>query len=192
LSSFVGLGLVSLIVYKKGINRRFWEAFSLFPMILSTIVFGVAWFHFFQSYLAGIIPLIYVVIVMHTILSCPYWIKIVIPSLENIPIQWHIEAKMLGKKSFQYGLKILWPWLRKTFIIAFFFSFSLSLGELNSTMMIADETIRTLPLEIYDAISGYRFSYASAVAVVLLSLSIFTFIFIEFGFGYFKLLSKMD
>ena len=192
LSSFVGLGLVSLIVYKKGINRRFWEAFSLFPMILSTIVFGVAWFHFFQSYLVGIIPLIYIVIVMHTILTCPYWIRVVIPSLETIPFQWHIEAKMLGNKSFQYGLKILWPWLRRTFIIAFFFSFSLSLGELNSTMMIADESIRTLPLEIYDAISGYRFSYASAVAVILLSLSIFTFIFIEFAFGYFKLFSKMD
>jgi len=186
LSSFIGLGLVSLIVPKKGINRRFWEAFSLLPMVLSTIVFGVAWFHFFQSYLVGIIPLIYVVIIMHAILTCPYWIRIVIPTLENIPLQWDKESKMLGKTPFQYGLIILWPWLRKTFLIAFFFSFSLSLGELNSTMMVADESIRTLPLEIYDAISGYRFSYASAVAVVLLVLSISTFLIIEFCLGYFK------
>ena len=187
LSSFIGIGMVSLVAYKMGINRRFWEAFSLFPMVLSTIVFGVAWFHFFQSFLVGIIPLIYIVIVMHAILMCPYWIRVVIPSVESIPIQWHLDSKMLGKKSFHYGLIILWPWLRKTFLIAFFFSFSLSLGELNSTMMIADESIRTLPLEIYDAISGYRFSYASAAAVILLLLSISTFLMIEFGLGYFKL-----
>ena len=53
--------------------------------------------------------------------------------------------------------------------------------------MMADESIRTLPLEIYDAISGYRFSYASAAAVILLLLSISTFLMIEFGLGYFKL-----
>ena len=122
---------------------------------------------------------------MHALLTCPYWIRIVLPTLENIPNQWPSESKMLGKNSFEYGYRILWPWLRKTFLIAFFFSFSLSLGELNSTMMIADETLRTLPLEIYAAISGYRFSYASAVGVILLFLSVSTFFVVERSLDYF-------
>ena len=92
---------------------------------------------------------------------------------------------MLGKQPLEYGVRILWPWLSKTFLIAFFFSFSLSLGELNSTMMIADETVRTLPLEIYGAISGYRFSYASAVAVILLILTVSTFLLVERSIGFF-------
>ena len=187
LSSFLGLGLVSLIVNKKGVYRRFWELFSFFPIVLSSIVFGVAWFHFYQGNLTENIPLIYIVIVMHAILLCPYWVRLVLPSLESIPLKWHLESIMLGKKSFQYYLKILWPWLKKTFIISLFFSFSLSLGELNSIMMIADDRVRTLPLEIYDAISGYRFSYASVMAVVLLLLSISTFILLELCFGFFKL-----
>jgi thiamine transport system permease protein len=94
---------------------------------------------------------------------------------------------MLGKKPLEYALRILWPWLRKTFLIAFFFSFSLSLGELNSTMMIADDSVRTLPLEIYGAISGYRFSYASAVAVILLFLSVSTFLAVERSLGHFEI-----
>ena len=61
----------------------------------------------------------------------------------------------------------------------FFFSFALSLGELNSTMMIADETVRTLPLEIYGAISAYRFSYASALAVILLLMSLVALLLME-------------
>jgi len=187
LSSFLGLGLVSLILDKKGVYRRFWELFSFFPIVLSSIVFGVAWFHFYQGNLTENIPLIYIVIVMHAILLCPFWVRFVLPSLESIPLKWHLESIMLGKKSFQYYLKILWPWLKKTFIISLFFSFSLSLGELNSIMMIADDRVRTLPLEIYDAISGYRFSYASVIAVVLLLLSISTFILLELTFGFFKL-----
>ncbi|MBL4825634.1 MAG: iron ABC transporter permease [SAR324 cluster bacterium] len=187
ISSLCGLGLVSLIAYKKGARRRFWEVLTLFPLALSTVVFGVAWFHFYQGNLAGTVPLIYVVMAMHALLTCPYWIRVVLPTLESIPRQWHMESKMLGKKSLEYGLRILWPWLRTTFLIAFFFSFSLSLGELNSTMMIADETVRTLPLEIYGAISGYRFSYASAVAVILLLLSVSTFIVVERSVRHFEL-----
>jgi thiamine transport system permease protein len=187
ISSLCGLGLVSLIAYKKGGQRRFWEVLTLFPLALSTVVFGVAWFHFYQENLAGTLPLIYVVMAMHALLTCPYWIRVVLPTLESIPQQWHIESKMLGKTSLEYGLRILWPWLRTTFLIAFFFSFSLSLGELNSTMMIADDSVRTLPLEIYGAISGYRFSYASAVAVILLLLSVSTFLAVERSLGHFEL-----
>ena len=185
ISSISGLGLVSIIAYRKGVKRRFWEILTLFPIVLSTVVFGVAWFHFYQDHLAGTVPLIIVVMAMHALLTCPYWIRIVLPTLESIPLQWHTESKMLGKQPLEYGVRILWPWLSKTFLIAFFFSFSLSLGELNSTMMIADETVRTLPLEIYGAISGYRFSYASAVAVILLILSVSTFLLVERSIGYF-------
>jgi len=185
ITSIYGLGLVSIIAYRKGVKRRFWEMLTLFPIALSTVVFGVAWFHFYQGHLVGTVPLIFVVMAMHALLTCPYWIRIVLPTLESIPLQWHIESKMLGKQPLEYGFRILWPWLSKTFLIAFFFSFSLSLGELNSTMMIADETVRTLPLEIYGAISGYRFSYASAVAVILLILSVSTFLLVEQSIGFF-------
>ena len=124
---------------------------------------------------------------MHAILLCPFWIRMVLPSLESIPFKWHLESIMLGKNSFQYGLNILWPWLKKTFIISFFFSFSLSLGELNSIMMISDEEVVTIPLEIYNAISGYQFSYASVMAVVLLLLSLSTFLLIELSLEFLKL-----
>ena len=72
------------------------------------------------------------------------------------------------------------------------FSVSLSLGELNSTMMIAEDPVRTLPLEIYGAISGYRFSYASAVAVILLLLSATTFLVVEWSLGRFGLLKQTN
>jgi len=186
MSSILGFGLVSLIGFRKGIKRRFFEVFTLSPIALSTVIFGIAWFHFYQENLAEIIPLIFVVILMHSIMTTPFWIKIVLPSLERIPQQWYLESKILGKKYYEYGYFILWPWLRKTVFIAFLFSFSISLGELNSVLMIADESIRTIPIEIYDSISAYRFSYASAVAVTLLFLFVFTFFLVEIFVGNFN------
>jgi thiamine transport system permease protein len=85
----------------------------------------------------------------------------------------------LGYGIWEHNLRVVLPWLKSTFLIAFFFSFALSLGELNSTMMLADETVRTLPLEIYGAISAYRFSYASALAVILLFLSLTSLLLME-------------
>ena len=89
------------------------------------------------------------------------------------------EARVVGHGALVHQVRIVFPWLRSTFLIAFFFSFALSLGELNSTMMIADETVRTLPLEIYGAISAYRFSYASALAVILLLMSLVALLLME-------------
>ena len=74
---------------------------------------------------------------------------------------------------------VLWPWLRPTLLLAFGFAFALSLGELNSILMIADKTVRTLPFEIYSALSGYRFHQTSAIGVILLAMSVGLFLLVE-------------
>ncbi|MAA67902.1 MAG: hypothetical protein CL915_03860 [Deltaproteobacteria bacterium] len=45
--------------------------------------------------------------------------------------------------------------------------------------MIADETIRTLPLEIYFAVSSCRFLPASASGVIPLAMSVGMFLLVE-------------
>jgi len=179
LSSFLGIGMAALIHQSKNGWRKVWEITALFPLALSTVVFGVAWYSLYQNYFGGGVNLTLVIMIMHALLTFPYWVRVVLPALDVVPEQWQMAALSLGQSRSTYFWKILMPWLKKSLIIGFFFSFSLSLGELNSTMMIADDSVRTLPLEIYGAISGYRFSYASAVGVILLLLSVTTFVVIQ-------------
>ena len=47
--------------------------------------------------------------------------------------------------------------------------------------MIADDTVQTLPLEIYSALGGYRFARASAIGVVLLLASLFLLVLLNLG-----------
>ncbi|MBF0280851.1 MAG: iron ABC transporter permease [SAR324 cluster bacterium] len=179
LSSFFGMGMASIIHQKKNISRRVWEVLALFPVGVSTVIFGVAWYVFYQNSLPDHIPLQTILILIHAVLTFPYWIRVVLPTLDAVPPQWAMASRTLGRTSIDYFFKILLPWLKRVLIIGFFFSFSLSLGELNSTLMIADNSLQTLPLEIYRAISSYRFSSASAMGVVLLMLSVGTFFVIE-------------
>lgn len=179
LSSLLGLGMASMIHQKKGLPRKLWELLALFPIGVSTVILGVVWFVFFQDFLIDYIPLSLILILIHAILTFPYWIRVVLPALDSIPPKWLMVSQTLGKTTVHFYLKILIPWLKRVLVTGFFFSFSLSLGELNSTLMVADDTLQTLPLEIYRAMAGYRFSFASAVGVMLLILTVVVFIFIE-------------
>ena len=179
LSSLLGLGMASIIHLKKGVPRKLWELAALFPIGVSTVILGVVWFVFFQDVLIDYIPLTLILILIHAILTFPYWIRVVLPALDSVPPRWLMVSQTLGKTPVYFYLKILIPWLKRVLVIGFFFSFSLSLGELNSTLMVADESLQTLPLEIYRAIAGYRFSFASAVGVMLLILTVVVFTLIE-------------
>ena len=181
LSSLLGLGMATLIHQKKGWQRKIWEVGVLLPLGTSTVIFGVVWFVFFQSFLIDQVPLALTLMVVHALLTFPYWVRVVLPSLDSVPPVWPMVASSLGQTPLEYYRRILLPWLKQGLVIGFAFTFSLSLGELNSTLMIADQSLPTLPLEIYRAIASYRFSFASAVGVVLLLLSVVTFLVIEEG-----------
>ncbi len=179
ISCLLGIGFSSLILRLESTGRNFGELVILLPMALSSVVFGISWFHFYQNSALFGISLEWILMAVHGILLCPYWVRMILPTMETVPRRWRDESRVLGHGAWEHQVRIVFPWLRSTFLIAFFFSFALSLGELNSTMMIADETVRTLPLEIYGAISAYRFSYASALAVILLLISLIALLLME-------------
>jgi len=179
LASLLGAGLLIWLERAPLRFRAGLEGMILLPMAFSTVVFGVAWFHLNQSWLEGSVSLFWIAAALHAILGCPYWLRLVLPTWRAVPTQWHIESKILRIPRLRFWRMVLWPWLQPTLLLAFGFAFALSLGELNSILMIADETVRTLPLEIYSALSGYRFHQASAVGVVLLAMSVSLFLLVE-------------
>ena len=179
LASLLGSGLLIWLERAPLRLRAGLEGLILLPMAFSTVVFGVAWFHLNQSWLEGSVSLFWIAAALHAILGCPYWLRLVLPTWRAVPTQWHIESKILRIPRLRFWRMVLWPWLQPTLLLAFGFAFALSLGELNSILMIADETVRTLPLEIYSALSGYRFLQASAVGVVLLAMSVSLFLLVE-------------
>ena len=178
-ASLVGLGMLMLLRQLPGRYKRWLEAVLLLPIALSSVVLGVAWFYWKQHSVIEDIPLFAVIVMTHAVLASPYWLRLVLPVWDSIPQRWFQESRVLGVKSWLFGIKVLYPWLSQSFFLAFAVSFALSLGELNAILMITDESVRTLPLEIYTALGGYRFEYASASGVILMFLSLSVFFLIE-------------
>ena len=181
LAMTLGCGTLLLILNSSKRTRPLLEGAFLLPVALSTVVFGIAWFHLYQRILDGQVALVWVVIAMHGLLVCPYWLRIMLPAAEAVPRQWLQISRLLGHTTGTFLRRVLLPWLRPSLATAFFFAFTLSLGELNAILMIADDTVQTLPLEIYSALGGYRFARASAIGVVLLLASLFLLVLLNLG-----------
>ena len=181
LAMLLGSGTLLLILNSSKRTRPLLEGVFLLPVALSTVVFGIAWFHLYQRILAGQVALVWVIIAMHGLLVCPYWLRIMLPAAEAVPRQWFQVSRLLGHTSETFLRRVLLPWLRPSLATAFFFAFTLSLGELNAILMIADDTVQTVPLEIYSALGGYRFARASALGVVLLLTSLLLLVLLNLG-----------
>ena len=181
LAALLGCGTLLLILNSSKRVRPVLEGAFLLPVALSTVVFGIAWFHLYQRLPEGQVPLVWVIVAMHGLLVCPYWLRIMLPAAESVPRQWLQVSRMLGHSTGTFLRVVLLPWLRPSLATAFFFAFTLSLGELNAILMIADDTVQTLPLEIYSALGGYRFARASAIGVVLLLASLLLLLLLNLG-----------
>ncbi|MEE2715941.1 MAG: iron ABC transporter permease [SAR324 cluster bacterium] len=181
LAALLGCGTLLLILNSSKHVRPVLEGAFLLPVALSTVVFGITWFHLYQRLPEGQVALIWVIVAMHGLLVCPYWLRIMLPAAESVPRQWLQVSRMLGHSTGTFLRVVLLPWLRPSLATAFFFAFTLSLGELNAILMIADDTVQTLPLEIYSALGGYRFARASAIGVVLLLASLLLLLLLNLG-----------
>ncbi len=177
-TALIGVGIL-MFLHQVRRYRREWEAILLLPMALSSVVLGVAWFYWRQRPVVQDVPLLVVIVMTHAVLASPYWLRLILPVWDSIPQRWFQESRVLGVRSWSFCLKVLYPWLSQSLFLAFAVSFALSLGELNAILMITDESIHTLPLEIYAALGGYRFEHASAAGVILMLLSLTVFFLIE-------------
>ena len=176
ISGVIGISSALLTTKLYGITRRLVEFTLLMPIALSSVIFGLSWLYF-QHIFSLNFPFVLLAIIIHSILFFQYWNRFLIPVLETIPKQWYYINASLGKNIFQYYIFICLPWLKKTFLSCFIITFALSIGEIDTLILISDENFTSLPLEIYRALGSYRINYASAIGVVLI-LIIFAVVFI--------------
>ncbi len=180
--SFVLLLLVAPVFYKYPSKRKWLELLFLTPLSISSITLGLGWFLFYQDFAYQYfwaekkIALVFYAICIHSIIFFPYWLRLLLPSLELIPKNWFMLKRLHAYPPFLFAWKVLLPWIKKPFCRTFLLVLALSFGELNILLLIADTDFKTLTTEIFSAIAAYRFSYASLIGVL------FMFFFFVLGF----------
>ena len=87
-----------------------------------------------------------------------------------------IEAsESLGFNRLKTFIKIELPLIKGGIVTAAIFSFALSIGEMNASIMLAPNGFVTIPLAIYQLIGSYNFYGACALGSILLLICLLSF-----------------
>lgn len=186
-SVLLGLATASLTVpfsllITYAINRELklkniYKILFFLPMGISSIIIGLSYLSISKSngtYLG--------IIFAHTVISLPLSIR-VMNSVYTTINNSLIEASMsLGHNRFRTFLNIELPLVKSGIVASSVFSFALSLGEMNASIILAPSGFVTIPLAIYQLISSYNYYEACALGTFLLLICLITF----------KLMDNMD
>ncbi|WP_187759752.1 ABC transporter permease [Thiospirochaeta perfilievii] len=161
--------LVTFNINKNFKLKSIYTILFFLPMGISSIIIGL-------SYLNLNLPGSFIFIVFaHTFISLPISIRSINNIYKTIDISLIEASESLGYRRFKTFLKVELPLIKGGIITAGVFSFSLSVGEMNASIMLAPSGFVTLPLAIYQLIGSYNFYGACALGSILLLLSFLSF-----------------
>ncbi len=78
------------------------------------------------------------------------------------------SAESIGAGKLRILLTLEIPLVKNGIITASVIAFALSMGEINSTLMLAPDNFTTIPVAVYRMIGSYNFSQACAMGTILI------------------------
>ena len=111
----------------------------------------------------------------HLIIVLPFSVRTITPGARAIPDSLSNAAYTLGASYGKTYRSVESPLLRPYRRKAFAFSFALSLGEVNATLMLSSGHVETIPVLIYRMIGSYDYQGAAALGTVLLATALAVF-----------------
>ncbi len=138
----------------------------MLPMVTSSVIVGLSYF-VVSKYLKFIPPYILVVL-SHCVITMPFVVRTILPVYRKIPVNLANASRTMGYNERETFSKIIKPILKPAMITGTVFSFAMSMGELNATLLLGSGSIQTIPMQIYRLIGAYNYQGACALGVVLI------------------------
>ncbi len=159
--------------------RRIIETVMALPLGVSSIILGLGWLLFLQ-----IIPpangiRLISLITAHSLIVLPFCYRIIAGRLKQISTRVPQAARISGANALQSLFHIELPMTRNALITCGVFSFALSAGELNSTIILAPGDFTTIPLAIYRLIGAYDIHRACVLGTILITICTIAFFFFD-------------
>ena len=151
----------------------------LIPMATSAITISFALiqthgqFSFFSDFVS-----IYI-LSAHIIAALPFTSRVLFSSFSRVPKEFIIAAKTFGLSNFKIMYSIIMPLIKSGLLIAFLFSFAISLGEFGATYYLARGEWTTLSLAIERLFASRNTLLPNLYASLLVIFSLLIFWVIE-------------
>ena len=148
------------------------------PVVSSGIVLGLGWLILYGRRSSP-----FVLVLLHGIMALPFSFNSIYEGFRSIPDNNLDAAAILGAGPFRSLVTVTLPLSRRRIRSAWAFAASLSLGEINTVIMLGIENYETLPLYIYRAMGAYRYGTACAAGTLLILCCTACFLFSEYAAG---------
>lgn len=151
------------------------------PMVIPTVVFGIALLQYFSKIGVTAGPL--ALVLGHIILTVPYVMRLVVASLTGFNRSIEQAAMNLGATPLQVFMKITLPVIKSGIIAGAVFSFITSFDDLTVALFIVSTDVVTLPVRIFSYIQYQYDPIITSVSSVIILLTIILIFVIERVFG---------
>ena len=170
LSTIVGtLAALGLVRYRFP-GREAVGSFLLSPLMVPTVVTGVALLYFFSR--IGLASTLGGVIVAHVVVTGPYVVRTVSASLAGFDRSVELAAMTLGAGRLQTFWRVTLPLILPGVTAGALFAFVVSFDELTVTLFVTGPRLATLPIRIYNHITYITDPLVAAISALLVFLTI--------------------
>lgn len=179
LSVFFGLVSAYRLRDPRQKGGAFFQTLFLLPMGISTVLLGLGYIRVIQIFPLSRVSIIFVT-AAHAVISFPFVFRSLQPSIQNINTRLRDAASTLGAGKSRIFRTVEAPLIRSAIVSAAVFAFAISVGEINTTLLLAPEGFTTIPIAVYRLISSYNFFGACALGTILLLLCGGAFYIVDF------------
>lgn len=151
-----------------------------YSMILlsSGVVLGFGWLMMYRNIGIPVFPSL---VLMHALSAFPFSFFSILEGLNGISNNTFHAASLAGASPLKKISGIMLPSVLPRLRSAWAFAFAVSMGELNTVLMLGSNDWTTLPLYIYRAAGSYRFGIACVGGTVLVFFTLITFFVSDFS-----------
>jgi putative spermidine/putrescine transport system permease protein len=148
LASVLGTPVAIALARHRFAGRALVNAFFMSPLILPTVVIGIALLQFYNR--IGIGATAGSVILGHVIITTPYAIRLVVASLTGLDPSVERAARSLGASPFRAFLAVTLPLIVPGIMAGALFAFITSFDNVTLSVFLATPRMVTLPVRIYN------------------------------------------
>ena len=148
------------------------------PLASSGIVLGLGYLRFFGS---GLGRSFWAPALAHAVSALPFAYGSISEGLSSLSPSLAGASSSLGAQPLRTAISVALPAAKRRILSAWAFAVAISLGEVNTVLMLGLEDFETLPLLIYRASGAYRFGSACAAGVLLASVCVASYALSEYA-----------
>lgn len=149
----------------------------LLPLIVPS--FTVVSINHINMIKCGLAGTILGVSIIHSIFALPYAIRILYDQTLAIGIKYELQSKNLGASDIGTFFKIYLPLIAPSIVLAFFLSFTISISQYVTTLIIGGGNVLTLSTLLVPYIQYGKYQIASIYSLILVIMSFLSYVFIN-------------